>query len=255
MNNELNDQEKRDRHLLNRADAAERAEMKTRLAEDAEMRALLEADTDIAATVEAAGDAKLKDRLRKLESELSAGNTGAKIRSLPGAGARPQAASRTKWYAMAAALALLLVAGWFVLRPAAAPDYLAYLDAYPNRAVELTKGADDGSDPAVAAYSTYEAADYESAATLLARLPETPTNRFYRAQSLLQLRQPAEAAALLQPLAGDESFALQDRARWYYALALLGSDRADEAKAQLRVSAATEGGFMQAEAEELLEAL
>lgn len=236
------DKQKRiDDFLLGRADDNARREFGEEVTRDADLSGLL-ADTELAMdAIEYAEDRALKARLQKLEASFRqeaapvAAESTAVVREMPApgtrkAGVRPRRNLR-KLYAIAAAVLVLLLAGWFVLQPRGyeSPAALAMATFEPYK--NLTAGAVRGGeqDANAAAFSTYDAGDYAAAATALRELPPTAINRFYLGQSLLATGDYAAAATELDNVRQAE-FGLSQEAAYYLALARLGEGKTAAAR-------------------------
>lgn len=182
-------------------------------------------------------DQKLKDRLRKLESELSTAapnqdRGGARIVQL-----KPRKQKRWLPYAAAAAALILLFAGYFLLRPAnlTGPQLAeASFTPYDNIAYTITKGGGE-QDNRAAAYIAYEGDDYPAATAAFQQLAsEEPADRFYLGQSLLAQQDYATALPIFQDLSEMTDFNLAEEASYYHAIALVGLDRREEAASLLK---------------------
>lgn len=250
MKHERRDRELIDRHLsgqLNREEAAEFDRRRT----DPVFAGLVE-ETEIAvAAVRYDGDRQLKAMLQAEEERLRQPQAPqGVVRTLPSA--------RRRWLGLAATILLLLALGlwWTYTGPAAAPpNYLAdYFEPFPNRAVNITKSANEASRRE-RAYAAYQIGDY---ATVIAELSvvlqdsSVAVDQFYLANALLATGQAARALPLFERLADDPRFPLAPQSRWYQALALLELGRTDEARELLRKISADTRAFQRERAEELL---
>lgn len=207
-----------DRYLLRQASPAERRAIEDRRQRDEAFAEAMDRDEAILAVLRAGEDRALKDRLQRLEAAQPYQRLV--LRRLP----------VRRWLAVAASLALLLLAGWWILAESAGPadteTLLAqYLEPYPNRAFNLTKGEAPITTRS-RAYAAYEAGDYPGAVAAFAELTEPDlADRFYRANALLLLERPAEALPFFRALAGTADFALAPHSQWYQALSWLALDR------------------------------
>ena len=249
-------QEKIDDYLLGRA--ADRAAFERELAADPDLAAGLADTREAIDAIELTGDAALKARLRQLEGELR--GEGATVR--PIGSAPPRRRPLVRYLALAAAVLLLLTAGWFLLRPGStdAGDLYALADyePYPNIAYSITKGTDEvaaGEAARREAFLAYEAGDMTTAADRFAALPPDPVNRFYLGQAQLATERFAAAAATLAPLGQMADFNLAAESRYYRAVALLGSGDRTAATALLQPLAAGPASDAQRMAAALLEKL
>lgn len=236
------DKQKRiDDFLLGRADDNARREFEEEVTRDADLSEGL-ADTELAMdAIEYAEDRALKARLQKLEAGFRqeaapvAAESTAVVREMPvpgteKAGVRPRRNLR-QLYAIAAAVLLLLLAGWFVLQPrgyeSPAALAMATFEPYENITPGGVRGGEQ--DPNAAAFSAYDAGDYAAAATALRELPPTAVNRFYLGQSLLATREYAAAATEFDNVRQAE-FGLSQDAAYYLALARLGEGKTSAAR-------------------------
>lgn len=214
-------QEKIDDYLLGRISPANRKDLERTLADNPEWQAQLDETRLAMQALEQEEDRALKARLQALEADLRQNPAGAA--NTPSAETPVVALPARRWWlGIAAAVLLLLAAGWFVWQPST-PDYAtprllaeATFEPYENLAGTLRGDAADA-----AAFAAYDAGQYAAAATAFAALPPTPVRRFYQAQSLLAEQQYAAAASLLQELTSAD-FGLQAESTYFLALAHLG---------------------------------
>lgn len=257
------DKQKRiDDYLLNRTDDNARREMEEEITRNPELGAEL-AGTELAmAAIELAEDNALKARLQALETSL-AGNapvtapeSTAVVKELPTPGAKTVAINPRRnlrrLYGIAAAVLVLLVAGWFIMQPRGydSPGALAMdtFEPYTN----ITQGGVRGeSDPATAAFAAYDAGRYAAAAEALAALPATATNKFYLGQSLLGQERYADAAVQFEDVRRAD-FGLAREAEYFLALARLGEGKAELARQLLTTISTAADHPSRAEATELL---
>ena len=245
-------QQRIDDYLLGRADEAARREFEEEVTRDAELSEGL-ADTELAMdAIEYAEDAALKARLQNLEASLGgrteadvpqappvSAESTAVVREMPAphttkAGVRPRRNLR-RLYGIAAAVLVLLLAGWFVLQPRGynSPEALAMATFEPYE--NITPGGVRGgeADPATAAFAAYDAGDYATAATALRALPPTAVNRFYLGQSLLATGDYAAAAVQFADVRMAD-FGLTLEAEYYLAVARLGEGKTGPARDLLK---------------------
>ena len=249
-------QDRIDDYLLGRS--ADPEQFERDLAEDPQLRADMNATRQALDAITAGEDQALKARLRQLEVGLSTGKTvadpapstgGAKIVSLP-----PR--KRTGWLRyVAAAAVLLLVASYFLLRPAgdAGPQLAAAtFTPYANLAYPLTRSTTQ-ADPRAAAYTAYERGDFSAAQRAFQQLgTRDPADAFYLGQSLLGQQKYSEALPIFRGLATTADFNLAPEAQYYTALALVGLDRQAEATPLLEGITADANHPLYAEATALL---
>lgn len=257
------DKQKRiDDYLLNRADDEARREMEEEITRDPGLGAQL-ADTELAlAAIELAEDQALKARLQALETSLAGkapattAESTAVVKELPVPGAQKTAMkprrNLRRFYGIAAAMLVLLVAGWFIMQPRGydSPGALAMetFEPYAN----ITQGGVRGdADPAATAFAAYDAGRYAEAAVAFAGLPATATNKFYLGQSLLGQQDYAAAAIQFEDVRRAD-FGLAPEAEYFLALARLGEGKTDLARQLLAAISATADHPSRAEAAELL---
>ena len=133
---------------------------------------------------------------------------------------RPQGRRRQLWWAIAAALSLLVVAWWNLRAPAPERLYSRYRH-FPEAAFTLRTGAPQSLPAAEAAFNQKEYA--AALAGLQAYLNTNPDNLealFFSGLCQLELRQYAAARAIFQQLQ-DQPNAWSGEARWYTALSYL----------------------------------
>lgn len=254
-------QERIDDYLLGRADANRRRELEEEVSRNADLSEQL-ADTELAmAAIELAEDEALKGRLQDLETSLRSGEAGAttaapqpentagesKVISLQ------RSKSQRFLYGIAAAVLLLIAAGWFILQPKGydSPSALAMASYVPYENITAGTVRGDNSDPAAIAFAAYDAGRFAEAANAFSDLPSTAVNKFYLAQSLLGSKDFSAAAAQLTDLTKAD-FGLQQESAYYLALARLGEGETEQAKQLLTEISRTNDHPMQEQASKLL---
>ena len=228
-----------DDYLLGRTDANGRKELEEEISRNAELSEQL-ADTENAmAAIELAEDQALKARLQQLEANLREKDSGASNVAPQPEGTTDEAKvvslkprkSRSFLYGIAAAVLLLLAAGWFILQPGGyespAALAMATYEPYENITNGTVRGND--ADPAAKAFTAYDEGRFTEAAKAFAELPATAVNKFYLAQSLLASEQFTEAAAQFTDLTKAD-FGLQQESEYFLALARLGEGKTEQAR-------------------------
>lgn len=256
------DRQKRiDRYLNNRLESNERAEFEEEVSRNAALSGQL-ADTEMAvAAIEMAEDQSLKVRLQKLDAATFSGDQvgGSPAEPVTGNDAQTKVVSLKARRAprlllgIAAAILLLLAAGWFLLQPDgfASPAALAMATHKPYENITNGTVRGDNTDPAASAFRAYDAGDYASAAGAFADLPPTAVHKFYLGQSLLATGKFADAAAQFTDLTKAD-FGLQQEAEYFLALARLGAGDTTRATELLTTIAAADNHPMQEKADRLL---
>ena len=235
-----------DAYLQNSLSEAERQAFEQKLQQMPELKTELHFQQSVKEAVVFKEATQLKSRLLKLEDELMADGSGIKPITRPGshwAG---------KWgliSSMAAALALVAIAFWFLFsQPNNQELYTAYYQAYPNTEDPITRG-EAGE---LSGFQLYEQERYEEAIEKLEQR-NNETDAFYIAQSYLALGQEEQALEIFSKLSRKD-FEYTDASRWYLALLLLKQDKTDEAIVQLK-KLAEQPNTYQNKAIELLEEL
>ncbi|MBK8194410.1 MAG: tetratricopeptide repeat protein [Lewinellaceae bacterium] len=228
---------------------AERA-LKERIAEDAEFGqafALREQMADFPRR--AAQRSALAETLRSTGADFFHTAAGGQATAVPGMAVR---VNRRRWLAVAASIALLAAAIWFVGSPATQPSYEQYAMHAP---LSLTRrGAAEAS--ASEAEAAFNAGKYAEALRALDRLqaeqPDNITASLYRAICLIETGSTREARVLLEPVATGNS-AIRAEAQWYIALSYLKEKDPQGCRAALGKIIAGEEHYEQAKS--LLEKL
>jgi predicted Zn-dependent protease len=231
-----------DNHLLGRITPAEQKKLDEALAADPDLASDLDLEAEAIRAIDALGDQQLKTRLEGLEQRLKSQPLDAKPKE-PTAKIIPFYRKNT--LAIAAAVLLLLAAGWFVLQSGdsefnAPATYAANFEPYRNIAVQLTRSAENPT-PEQEAYTAYENEDWSQAESLLANLPASDVNNFYLAQVYLKQEKFPEATQLLNFLRKNDGFALHYAAEWYLAMAYLAQGDEDKALPLLKQISETPG--------------
>lgn len=246
-------QDRIDQYLLGKADKNSRREFEEESTRNEELLKGLEDTKSAMAAIELAEDRALKARLQRLETSLREGNGTSEAKVV---GLKPRRSGTQRYLAYAASLLLVLAIGWWALSPSfgQSPQQLAManFEAYPNIAYQLERSGTEETSPEALAFVAYEAGDFASAAARFRELDDTPTNRFYRAQSELAQENFAAASPLFQALSQLPDFALSAESEYFHALALLGTGASDEAANELLGISETPGHPMAQEAAELL---
>jgi TolA-binding protein len=223
-----------DDYLLGRNSDAGRREIDEEITRNSELANQV-ADTELAmAAIELAEDEALKARLQNLEKSISANASSSAVEAHSEAKVigLPPRANRRYLYGIAAAVLLLLVAGWFLMQPKAydSPAALAMdtFAPYDNIVTGAVRGAD--ASPSDAAYDAYDAGNFVDAAKGFAKLPATATTKFYLGQSLLGSQRFTEAADQFEDVRKAADFALAPEANYYLALARAGEGKTNVAK-------------------------
>jgi len=223
-----------DAHLLGDATPEQEQALQTALAGDATLQQDIDATEDALAAIHVFADQEAKSRLQKLEERLKTEPLRVVERNNNQSGKRKSLSSKS-WLAVAAALALIVTAGWFIFRSPGSQSgtdlFATNFTPYNNIAVTLTRGADNPT-PEEIAYTAYENKDWAKATDLLAALPASPVNSFYLAQAALATGDHTKAEALLRPLA-NSNFPLRAQAYWYLALTELAQGNKEEARSIL----------------------
>ncbi len=233
------------RYLDGEMSPEERAAFEARLAADPELQAEVDLHQEL--------DTVLAD-----EAVL---DFSALVAEVVGAEGAPQAPPRTRRpvWAIAAAILLLAVVGFFVLRPGpgADPDQL-FAEYFSPYEAPATFRSDDSTLNAQyqSAFDAYNAGDFEVALPAFDALRggESTMPDFYYALSALSANKSDLALPVLRELAGDTPHVYRSQSRWYLALTLLERGETDEATERLE-AIVEDGGKFAEPAQALLDEL
>lgn len=235
-----------DQYLLGRLSKAEERQLKERK-RDAEFQRELALQEDMMGVFQVAGREDLKAVLGGWEENIQAGNSEnkeAKIRPLK----RRSGLSRI--WAMAAAMALMLVALWWLLTPGKT-DYLAqHFEAYPNVIAPILK-SDEPLTAEERAYQAYELKNYEEAERLFEKLAPSDDKAFYQAMIALEKRETSKAINLLEKVYQNSAARFRQPAMWYLALAYLEMGEQEKAGQLIKEIEKEEGHPFQEKAAKL----
>jgi len=161
-----------------------------------------------------------------------------------------------KYLAIAASLALLIMAGIWILTPSASNEelYLAYYQKYPNNLTPITRSDDQGVDLRSEGLKNYERGKYTAAITNFQDYLEKSNDhgtRLYLGLSLLEAGNSVEAVNVLQDVVESKDSLLLEPAQWYLALAHLKNNNIESAKSGL-LGIVNEKGSFQKKAQTLL---
>ncbi len=226
--------------------AAARAAVEARLATDPTYRAALAQHHALVAGIRADGRAALRQRLSKVEAEITSTITAT---STPNASAIPamRVSWSSRWGRLAAAAIFLLAAGlgmWSLqTRTGAQAQADRYGVADPGLPV-LMGATGPGRRPLVnQAMNAYKLGDIAGALAAWVALPAgavgADTLLYYRGIFQLRLHQNAAAEAAMAHLQQLPATAFRARADYYFALALWAQNRPAEARAAFERLAAT----------------
>ncbi|MDH3652190.1 MAG: hypothetical protein OEQ53_21055, partial [Saprospiraceae bacterium] len=138
------------------------------------------------------------------------------------------------WLSIAAAVALLLVAGILIFRNQEPDHFASHFDPYPSIINPVLKGGQNSNELTARAMQAYQNQKYEDALNHLEEMmTQNDTLLFYKANMLLSLERFPEALPILQKLTGHQNRFVQESA-WYEALTLLGLKRKDEVVSLLK---------------------
>lgn len=163
-------------------------------------------------------------------------------------------------WAVAAAVLLLAVVGFFVFQGGPASPESLFADNFTAYEAPANFRSEDPVLEAAlqAAFTAYNNGNYADAqqrfGVLYAQSQADRTVSFYYGLSALANDQASTAIAPLQELADQAPHSYRSQARWYLALAHLAENQVDSAKARLESLAASPGKY-QAPAQDLLEEL
>ena len=219
-------------------------EFEDRLDNDPELSKEVDLTSDLIDGINYSHESRIKSKLKAVEEKLdneSFFDTETKTLKMEN-----NKQSKKRWVPMAAALALMVAAGMFIMNQPTAditnPQNL-YADHYkPDTKVlsdvmdrleapglASTKTASD--DSLILALKHYQNFDYNAARSNLSKYldsyPENQTARFYMGLTQLQLGNYARSTGYLQPLCSEQDFPYQDAAKWYLSMGLSQVDGPD----------------------------
>lgn len=236
MNQELHNIERFDKYINDKMDEAELAEFEKELEENKELADDLAVFLDIREGVEAIGDKELESKIKAIDKKLDRDN----FFSEPTSKIIKMKSTKSIWrrpLAIAASLAVLLTAGYFLFSPTnnnqqnlaatfekfKQPETTATSEILDK--LEASGFADDNKskqDSLAAALTLYEQGAYKKAISYvnqyLKTYPEDKVAKLYLGLSLLQDEEYGKAAKHLMPLAELDDFEQQEVAKWYLAL-------------------------------------
>ena len=166
----------------------------------------------------------------------------------------PVKSMRYSWLGMAAALVLVAVFGYLLLRPSpvSKADFGNYFEAYPY--YDLSRG--DLVEGFEQAMESYAKADFDEAWHLLASLPDTDDPEefaFYKGVCAMAVGEYNQAIKYLEPVSQTAGHSYITQARWYLALAFWQVDKLGEAKTLLKAIELSDKNY--SKAQKLLEQL
>lgn len=240
---------------------ADRAATEARLAAEPAFRQALAEHRALIAGLRAAGQAELRHRLARVETELAAVPPvqATAPASVPAPALR--VSWRSHWGRMAAAAAVVLAAGlgtWALLRDSSAQ---ALADRYgtPDPGLPVLMAGPVRRPLVNQAMNAHKTGDAAGALRAWEALPAgtvgADTVLYYRGIFQLRLHQNAAAAATLQRLRQVPTTAFRERAEYYFALALWAQGRNAEARWAFARLVAPPGHPFRADAQLALEQL
>jgi hypothetical protein len=182
--------------------------------------------------------------LAGIEARLEATYGGASTGAPPAKAGKAKVRSLGKWYAMAAALLLLVVLGaWWINQSTAFDAETVYAESFTPYANDLSDRTMGGetvdslrNEALQTALLAYDRRDYPAAAAAFvayrtavpegpapASSPNSAAISLYHGISLLGAEEAEEAASVLEPITQDTTYGLP--AKWYLALAYLRAEQ------------------------------
>ena len=242
---EYSDSDNLDAYLRKELSSEEQQKLEKEIAENEELAQELKRQEMVLEHIELIEDRRMAEQVKAIHlQEMKRRRQGGRIRSI------------RQWAAAAAVVLLLSIAGWWLWPTSNSPEQLF---AQHYEAYDLTFGNRSEGDPLVLAGSSYLANDYEAAAVAFESiLQDDPTQskaRFALGICHMELKQWGNAVQSFEQLVKGQDALYADNARWYWALALLKLDRAEEAASQLEILSTTNGARFQEQAIQLLKAI
>ncbi|MCB9232510.1 MAG: hypothetical protein H6581_12645 [Bacteroidia bacterium] len=245
--------EKIEAYLGGKMDAESRAAFERELASNPKLRELLALHHHLERSLADEGAQKLAATLKQVDNERF-GKSAAETPVL-----------RPSWgrYAMAAAVALLVVVGgYFLFQSLQDPQltnqeiFAQNFEPYPSY---FTLRSNVSRDSLLqVAFDAYSAKNYQKALTgfesALADSSSDTRTRFYMAMCYIGLNKPLKADPLLAKVISEKENPFRDPARWYKGLSLLQQNREKEAREVFLELSKGEGKYAR-QAKEILKSL
>ena len=159
---------------------------------------------------------------------------------------RRSKANINKYYKIAAAVLLLLIASFLIIKSSFSPDpqslYLAYYEPYPNIVDPLDR---TGNSEAFSAYQLYELGKYNESIEKLSAIPDNiikPPSLFYLGQAHMANNELEKALNCLQKIENDSNY--YQIAQWHIALIFLKLDDIEQAEKQLETIIEQKGDYL-----------
>ena len=237
------------------------ANFEAQLQNDPALREEVELFRDIMSGTELAGKEELDDEIKATHQDLKAAGFFDKIEEQKSETKEQKVTGTTdgkvigmrSWWAAAATIALLLVAGYFILNPGGDPnaeEVLAEIYHPESKAIDgiiddlvssgMAAPDDPHADSLAAALKMYKKEEFEDAHSYLTALvqrdPDDHVAKLYLGLSFMQQNNYPEAAKYFQEVSAVEGFRHKPVADWYLALSYIGFNSEDgweRAKKQL----------------------
>ena len=244
-----------ERYLQGTMSDVEQKAFEQQLEKDATLAEELATHRDVLAGIQLDGSQALKERLRRVETELA--NEKEPRRMNPREEKRRPLMT---WLAVAASLLAMVFLGYLML-PGSGPEdlYVAYYQPYPNLINPAQRSLEVREETVLErAMRAYDGQQYMQALALFEQgnvaSASDPGYTFYYAASYLGLNQEQQAIPLLEQVAQRTESLFYRPALWYLALAHLKRGDTATALPYLREVATSEGDYTR-EAQELLKEL
>lgn len=243
---DVNDIDRIDRFLRGEMNEAESQAFEQSLSENPELQQKMKIQQELVSYIDLMGDQEVLANIRKAEGTYRSRKEGT-IKKLPWL--RP--------FLIAASLALLLLAAWWLLRPSGDPDTL-YANYYQAYELSFSSRDGDNTENLLAASTAYNAADYAQALTAFQSLPtEMQTSKVKLAMgiSYMELSSFEEAKSLFDQIISVEDPLFLDQALWYKGLSLLKQGELEQAKGVFEQLKSNTGSIFSPDATRLLNRL
>ncbi len=218
---EENDIERIDRFLRGEMDKAETQAFEQALSENPELKKKMKIQQELVSYIDLMGDQEVLANIRKAEDTYRSRKPGT-IKRLPWL--RPAL--------IAASLALLLFAGWWLLRPSSEPEAL-YANFYAPYELSFSSRAGGNTETLLAANAAYDAQDYAQALQAFQSLPtdlQTSKVKLAMGISHMELSSFGLAQSLFDQIIELQDPLFLDQALWYKGLSLLKQGELERAR-------------------------
>lgn len=217
-------------YLLDRMSEEEQKAFEAEMSQNLELRRKVDSYREIIEGIRLVGESRTIDKISQWEKSLASTPSGSSKRIL---------ISRTQWYGIAAAIALIACLSFFLLIPGK-PKYEALFDKfYSIQENDISiMGSEDKAEALRDGLKAYDRRDFKKAAQhledFLKKYPDSLHIRFFYALANMELGEYDEAVQSLIPISEDPH-SLRERAQWYEALGNLRQNNIERTQEILEI--------------------